>query len=205
MKHQIISAVLVAASLSGSGALVAQEVGAQLWANADRVNRRTCPSTECGSVGQLFFREAAEVFEERDGWIRITKYYDGSCVNDRSQYVDSGNASCAASNGFDGSQFAEWVSADFLVDVRPADPGVGATGSAMLVAQSDDFRIHQAAFVAAADKLIGDGTCTEKNFIDNGGWVKSMNNKTEPVYFMYCGSGGGDRIYLNASTGRTYR
>src|SRR5690606_14671629 len=47
----------------------------QMWANSDRVNRRTCPSTECGVVGQLFFRESAVVLEKRNGWGRISQYY----------------------------------------------------------------------------------------------------------------------------------
>lgn len=116
MKRWIAITILAIAALPGAGLLVAQDAEAEvkLWANADRVNRRTCPSTECGIVGQLFFREAAEVLEERDGWVRITRYYDGSCVGGRSEYVDSGNAACVASNGFDGSQFAEWVSRDCL-------------------------------------------------------------------------------------------
>lgn len=92
-----------------------------------------------------------------------------------------------------------------LVDDRPVDPGAGATGTAALIAQSDDFRIYEAAFVVATDKLIADGTCTSANFTGIGGWYKSMNSKTEPVYFTYCGADGADRIYLDASTGRTYR
>ncbi len=177
----------------------------QMWANSDRVNRRTCPSTECGIVGQLFFRESALVLEKRNGWGRISQYYDGSCASGRSDYVDSGNSACTVANGFDGGQFAEWVSLDLLVDDRPADPSAGASGTAALVAGSDDFRLHEAAFIAAAEKLMADGTCTAANFQEMGGWMKSMNNKAEPVYFTYCGGSGSDRIYLNAGTGATYR
>jgi len=199
----LIAAAVVVTALAGWGAPV--QADEQMWAASDRVNRRTCPSTECGIVGQLFFRESAVVLERRGTWARISKYYDGSCTGGRSDYVDSGNAACTAANGFDGVQFAEWVSLDLLVADRPADPAAGATGSAALVAGSDDFRLHEAAFVAAADKLIADGTCTAANFREMGGWMKSMNNKAEPVYFTYCGSGGADRIYLNAATGATYR
>lgn len=203
MRKTFIAAAVVVNAFAGWG--VPAQADEQMWAASDRVNRRTCPSTECGIVGQLFFREAAVVSELREGWARISKYYDGSCNGGRSDYVDSGNAACTASNGFDGSMFAEWVSVDLLVAERPADPAAGATGSAALVAGSDDFRLHEAAFVAAADKLIADGTCTAANFQEMGGWMKSMNNKSEPVYFTYCGAGGSDRIYLNAATSRTYR
>lgn len=202
-----MKAMMTAAAFAGAltGWSVPAYADEQMWTASDRVNRRTCPSTECGIVGQLFFRESAVVLEKRNGWARISKYYDGSCTGGRSDYVDSGNASCTAGNGFDGGQFAEWVSLDLLVANRPADPGAGATGTAALVADSDDFRLHEAAFVAAAEKLIADGTCTAGNFREMGGWMKSMNNKTEPVYFTYCGAGGADRIYLNAGTGATYR
>lgn len=204
--NRLFAAVLFAAiAMPVSAPVLAQDAGDKMWVSADRANRRTCPSTECGVVGQLFFREVAAILEERAGWVRITKYYDGSCVAGRSEYVDSGNAACSPANGFDGTNFAEWVSKDLLVASRPADPAASASGTALLIAGSDDFRLHEAAFVAAADKLIGDGTCTAANFREMGGWMKSMNNKTEPVYFTYCGSGGSDRIYLNAATGRTYR
>lgn len=203
MQKTWFSAAMLLIALAGSG--LPAQADEQMWANSDRVNRRTCPSTECGVVGQLFFRESAVVLETRGSWARITKYYDGSCSGGRSDYVDSGNAECSAINGFDNAQFAEWVSLDLLVADRPADPAQDASGSSALVAGSDDFRLHEAAFVAAAEKLMSDGTCTAANYREMGGWMKSMNQKSEPVYFTYCGSGSSDRIYLNAETGRTYR
>src|SRR5690606_28336613 len=136
---------------------------------------------------------------------RISQYYDGSCTSGRSAYVDSGNSACTAGNGFDGSMFSEWVSLDLLVADRPADPSAGASGTAELVAGSDDFRLHEAAFVAAAEKRMADGACTAANVREMGGWMKSMNNKAESVYFTYCGASGSGRIYLNAGTGATYR
>ena len=83
------------------------------WVTSDRLNRHTCPSTDCGIVGQLVFREGADVFEDKDGWARISQHYDASCANGRSEYVDSGDSRCAPENGIVDGKFAEWVETDF--------------------------------------------------------------------------------------------
>ena len=84
------------------------------WVTSDRLNRRTCPSTDCGIVGQNFFRQGVEVFEEQDGWVRISKYYDASCFDGVSEYVDRGNNRCDQKNGVVNGKLAEWVSTEFL-------------------------------------------------------------------------------------------
>lgn len=101
---------------------------AEQWVSGDRLNRRTCPSTDCGVVGQLFHREGVNVLEERNGWGRIADYYETSCGKGRSAYVDTGNASGTPENGIENGQFAEWVSLEHLTNVRPPDPGAAATG-----------------------------------------------------------------------------
>ncbi|UUP17088.1 SH3 domain-containing protein [Nitratireductor thuwali] len=136
----------------------------QMWTSVDSANRRTCPSSECGSVGTLFYRESAKVFETRNGWSRVSQYYDAACSGGRSAYVDSGRADCTPINGIVGGQFAEWVRSDLLAAQRPADPSVGATGTAKLIGQSDDFRLHRDAFVKATDELIASGRCRASDF-----------------------------------------
>jgi hypothetical protein len=176
-----------------------------MWVTSDRLARYTCPSASCGIVGRLFFREAADVAEIKGDWARVSKRYDASCTGGKSAYVDEGNASCTTENGIEGGQFAEWVEAKYLSPNRSADPAEGATGFSKLVGGSDDFRIYEAAFVKAAQKLIADRECTEADFKEMGGFVKSTNNKG-PVYFIYCGGmTAANRIYLDASTGRTFR
>jgi len=179
----------------------------QLWVTSDRLNRRTCPSTNCGVVGQLFFREGVTVLEERDGWVRISKSYDASCRGGKSDYVESGNAECSPSNGIAGGQFSEWVFAKYLSSTRPDDPGAGATGIAKSISQSDDFKRYKSAFVKATTQLINAGRCNLNEFEDNGGWVKSTTTyRNQPVYFMYCGGlTAANRIYLNAETGRIFQ
>jgi hypothetical protein len=180
--------------------------GIQLWVSVDVVNRRTCPSTNCGIVGRQFYREGVKLFEDRNGWARVTDYYDAACEAGLSAYVDSGNAACIPANGIVESQFAEWIFMQALVSERPPDPSEGATGTSHLVAQSDDFRHYESAFVAAADSLMQTGTCHATDFEEFGGWVKSMSHRDDPVYFTYCGGmTTAHRLYLNAETGAIFR
>ncbi len=86
---------------------------AKYWVTVDRLNRRTCPATNCGVVGGLFFREGVNVLEQKDGWARISKYYNASCVDGKSEYLDEGNSECVPSNGIVEGEFAEWVSFNF--------------------------------------------------------------------------------------------
>jgi hypothetical protein len=157
-------------------------------------------------VGQLFFREKATVLETRNGWGRLTRYYDAACKGGISQYVDSGRKDCTKENGIVDGQFAEWALLKPLSKQRPADPAAGATGDAALVAGSDDYRLYKEVFIKAAKSLIANGTCTEVDFTDGGGWSKSTTYRDRPVYFAYCGGMTvSNRVYLDVSNGRTFR
>jgi len=191
MKKGVVIAVLAG--------LVAPSYAAQGgWVTVDNLNRRTCPSSDCGVVGSLMFREKARALEEVNGWVRISKYYDALCKNGKSQHVDAGNKNCEASNGINDGKLAEWVYSKYLSATRPADPAATASADYDLVKGSDDFRVHKDAFASAANQLVASGKCTAKDFRDMGGWLKSTNQKTKPVYFTYCGN---DQFYLNAATG----
>jgi len=159
-----------------------QKATKRLWATSERLNRRTCPSDSCGVVGQLFFREGVTVHEQRDRWARITQPYDASWVGGRSEYVDTGNAACDPANGITEGQFAEWVSTAYLSETRPPDPAAGAAGIEALLAGSDDFARYRTAFAEAAQSLIAQRRCTERDFRDMGGWVKSTNHRNQPIY-----------------------
>lgn len=178
----------------------------QMWATAQRVQRRTCASEQCGIVGQLFFRESAHVYERTDGWARVTKPYSASCVGGVSEYVDRGNKACTAANGIADGEFAEWVRVDQLSATRPPDPADTASLDEKLIANSDDFAQHRAAFVRAANQLISDGRCKVEDFEEMGGWWKSSNHRDTPIYFTYCGGMTiPNRIYLDASSGRVFQ
>ena len=173
------------------------------WVTAERLNRRTCPSTDCGIVGQHFFREGINAFEENgDGWVRVSRYYDAACINGRSEWVDSGDSRCVPENGVaDNGNFAEWVAADFLSENRPPDPAAGATGVEAMISRSDDFGKYRSTFAQAAEFLIASGCA------DIRPWLKSVARyRDQPVYFTYCGAFSvSNRVYLNAETGEVFR
>ncbi|HEX8375397.1 MAG TPA: hypothetical protein VF606_09480, partial [Geminicoccaceae bacterium] len=101
--------------------------GEQMWVTSQYLDRHTCPSSSCGVVGRLFFRESADVQERKNGWARVSRRYDASCVGGRSEYVDKGNARCTSANGIENGQFAEWVRLSSLSATRPADPAATAS------------------------------------------------------------------------------
>lgn len=177
----------------------------QLWVTTDRIDRHTCPSTKCGVAGRLMFREGVEVLERKGEWARITKAYSASCVGGKSEYVKDGNKSCTAANGIKDGKFAEWVEIkDFSKD-RPEDPADGATGDASLIKGSDDYKIYKTQFSQAARQLINDGTCTEGDFQEIGGWMASTN-RGQGMYFTYCGGMKIiNKVYLDVNTGKTSR
>ncbi len=177
-----------------------------VWVTADRLNRRTCPSTDCGIVGALVFREGTHVYEWEGAWARVSRYYNASCNKGSSEYVDSGNKTCTFENGIVDGQFAEWVSDRFLAEVRPPDPAALARGREHIIAQSDDFPKYRSEFLAAADSLIEARQCREHDFIENGGWIRSPKYRAQPIYFMFCGGSTiANRIYLDVRTGRVFR
>lgn len=189
-----------------AGIVLPAMAASEAWVTTDRLNRRTCPAVTCGVVGSLMFREKAIIYEEENGWARVSEYYDAFCQNGLSQYVDSGNASCTESNGIVNGHFAEWVSEKYLSNTRPADPSAGATGDYALVSGSDDYRIYKDIFAKAAASLIASGQCTEQDFRNMGGWLKSTNHRDSPVYFTYCGEMLiQNRLYLNAATGDVFK
>lgn len=77
---------------------------------------------------------------------------------------------------------------------------------AQSVSQSDDFKKHEKAFVTAARRLVSVGTCKVSDFEEVGGFLKSMNHKSKPIYFTYCGGMTiANRVYLNVSTGEIFK
>ncbi|MBK8457631.1 MAG: hypothetical protein IPL47_11450 [Phyllobacteriaceae bacterium] len=189
------SKFLIGLSLLIGGSAVASEV--KMWVSVDQTDRMTCPSENCGKVGRLFFRESAVVHEIVGTWARVTKYYDDACSSGVSVYVDSGPNKCNSANGISNGKVAEWVKLEHLNLIRPDDPGAGATGAAKLVAGSDDFRLYAEQFTIAAVELIEKQICSETDFIDNGGWIKSTN-RGEGIYFTYCRN---KKIYLDVASG----
>jgi len=89
------------------------------WVTADKLSRRTCPSTDCGVVGSFSFGDVAQVRETDAGWARVSYFYDAYCDDGVVGYVQSGRSECVAANGVAGGQISEWVSADYLANENP--------------------------------------------------------------------------------------
>jgi hypothetical protein len=71
-----------------------------------------------------------------------------------------------------------------------------------ILKDSDDYVLHKKAFDLASSDLIQNGKCTEEDFREMGGWMKSMTHKKEPIYFTYCGCYDhvSCKVYLNVKT-----
>jgi len=141
----------------------------------------------------------------------VHKFMSEELVVHRSQADASVNAAAAGGPNrvstfhahLPNGQFAEWIKSDLLMAARPADPAAGASGTAKLIGQSDDFRRYEAEFVRATDALLASGQCKAADFTDFGGWAKS-SNKGAGIYFAYCRDGA-DPMYLDVRSGRTFR
>ncbi len=93
--------------------------------------------------------------------------------------------------------------AQIAAEQREADARAAAVQR--LIASSDALDEYHEVFARAAAELLATGTCTEAEFIENGGWVRSMAFTLSPTYFMYCGgSTVAHRLYLDTTTGDVF-
>ena len=117
-----------------------------LYASASALNVRLAPRADGELTNRIYRQSSVQVYEHRDGWARISKYYDGDV------------------EGLSG-QVARWVSASYLSKKRPADlpqpklksdprieglPHVGMFG----LTEKDVTILHRAA--NSAPSLVGD-------------------------------------------------
>lgn len=176
------------------------------WVVSDNLNRRTCPSTQCGIVGQFSFQEKIKIFETREGWARVTKYYNAGCEGGKSIYVDFGESNCLPNNGIINNRFAEWVFMHFLSGKPSSENERTHRDFGLLIVKSDDYKYYRKAFIRSAKKLITAGRCNASDFLESGGWTKSIKFRKEPIYFTYCGEAKiSNRLYLNVKTGKIFK
>ena len=75
-----------------------------------------------------------------------------------------------------------------------------------LIEGSDDVDIYRRQFVAATGRLIAEGTCTGADFMEMGGWSRSVSDKGEKLFFIYCGGiTAAHRVYLDPISGETFK
>lgn len=161
----------------------------EYYVASEKVNVRLAPNKTGKITNTLYKRQKVEVFQVKDGWARISQYYDGS-VEGLSEDV------------------ARWVFAKHLSTNRPAEEQETNLNSpvAKAIKSSDDFSKYQKLFVSASEKLIKSGNCSLGDFTEMGGWWRSTKHKPKPVYFTYCGGMTiSNRIYLDTVTGKTFR
>ncbi|MBW1722536.1 MAG: SH3 domain-containing protein [Deltaproteobacteria bacterium] len=159
------------------------------YVSSNKLNVRLAPNKNGKITNTLYKGQKVEVFEIKNGWARISRYYDG-----RREGVSG--------------KVARWVFAKYLSVNRIADNKTINNNSpiAMAIKSSDDFAKYQSVFINASERLIRSGQCTLEDFKEMGGWVRSTKHKPNPVYFTYCGGmNKSNRIYLNAATGKIFR
>lgn len=178
------------------------KIGQPNWVIEQHAERYTCPSDDCGAIGELYFRQQVEVHEVTNGFARISDPYDAACENGISAYVDSGPANCQMSNGIREGRLSEWIEAAALSSLQPEDPGASASPREKLVSGSDDFALYRAQFTEAAESLISRGNCTAEQIAELGGFWYAPSLKPRAAYFLWCGS---NRFYLDAKTGEIWQ
>lgn len=143
------------------------------------------PSEDGIVIGMLYKTEPVEVLEKRDGWARITDYL---------VYTDGQ------------PEQADWVNMAFLVEEKPTITKQERMETLdSYIVESDDLKDYRAEFRIATDKLLKKGACEPKDFEELRGWVRSINYKDRPVYFIYCdGLDLENKIYLDVSTGKLF-
>ncbi len=159
------------------------------YVTSETLNVRLAESRNGKITNTLYKRQKVEVFEVKEGWARISQYYNG------------------AVEGLSGD-VARWVFAEYLSASRPSEEKIVSNNSpvANAIKTSDDFSKYQSVFISASEKLINNGNCRLSDFEEMGGWMRSSNHKPKSVYFTYCGGmTKSNRIYLNTTTGKTFK
>ncbi|MES2663292.1 MAG: SH3 domain-containing protein [Pseudomonadota bacterium] len=191
-------------------ALVPTPVLPEMWVSANSLNKRTCPNLSCGIVGRLVKDNSVQVYEEKNDWVRVTPYTAVLCEKNINEFVIAGNSECSKENGVQDNQMAEWTYKEYLIFEMPnhlsEEKIEKLPHDYSFVNGSDDYTYYEKVFNAVSLELIRKEECSEEDFHRTGGWLKSMSQKNEPIYFAYCGGWKpGNRVYLNVDTGKIFK
>lgn len=176
------------------------------WINGDGVDKHSCPSPECGVVGQLSFRDPVDVYDMDGGWVRVSPARKALCVNGRTRFIKKGSDLCDPSNGIEGGTYYDWIPADYLSRGLPSSGSAETDEFEAIVAGSQDFRRHRDAFAEAAGKLVDAGTCSKAELAGQGGFARVTGSFSPDIYFAYCGGDTmGDRVFVDTKAKRVFR
>lgn len=187
--HRTVSTLVIAGLLACSAAFAQVKGPGTYYVVVEKTDERLEPAASGQSTNVLRKRQAVNVLEVKGQWARVTKFYDG---------------------GVEGvaGQVARWVAVKDLSATRPPEETAAKDEPelAKLLTGSDDFARHRKAFIKASQDLVDRRQCTAQDFKDIGGWSRSTNFPSKPVYFTYCGGmSKNNRIYVNVATGETFR
>ena len=158
-----------------------EENTSHAYVTVDMVDEHIEPSEHAEVVSRLDLRQRVDVFEDTNGWTRVSWYYD--------HYAD-------------GRKLARWVRTSSLSSDRPAPPkhGLPETRLGAALARSDNVGRYWRRFLRGAQRAIDRGLASEDDFVECGGWVRSPSSAG--FYFINPDSHVRGRIYLHAPTGR---
>ena len=158
-----------------------EEHTTQAYVVVDLVEERIEPSEASEVVNRLDRGQSVKVFEEVNGWSRVTWYYD---------------------HYFDGKERARWIRSSSLSPEKPlpAEHGLPRTRLGAALAHSDHVGSYWKRFLQAAQRAIERGLAAEHDFVEWGGWTRSPGSPG--YYFVHTGTHVKERIYLHARTGR---
>jgi len=138
-----------------------------LYVDLARLGVREKPDAQAFVERVLYRGDKVKILERKAGFGRITDYF---------VYEENG------------PEVAEWIPLDGLVEQPPVISAEERRKTVtQYIANSDDFKLYETAFVQKTDELLKNETCVPEDFEELGGWVKSLKYQEREVYFVYCG------------------
>lgn len=135
--------------------------------------------------GTLYRGDAVHLLEKKNGWGRITEYF---------VYQENRPAT------------AKWIPLDGLITKKP-EISANERRETILsyIDKSDDMGKYEETFINTTNDLLKQKRCKPDDFMETGGWVRSVNFSKEDVYFVYCGGMKRvNKIYLNAQNAKVF-
>jgi hypothetical protein len=179
--------VFLALFAASSAFAQAQSPGAYV-VTAEPLNVRLQANSSGKVTDRLYKQQKVEVFEVNNGWARISQYYDGE------------------TEGLTGN-IARWVFATHLsAELRITEEVDVSSPIYEAIKSSDDLAQYQHIFVSVSSDLVNSGECKLSDFMDIGGWWRSVPHQPRPVYYTYCGGVNNNHpIYVNTATRETFK
>jgi len=156
---------------------------------------RLAPNKNGVVTNTLYKGQKVEVFEVKDGWARISQFYNGEAEG-----LTDTVARWVFEDSISTSVYSEKKQGDLAIKKDKVDPAIQKT-----IKSSEDFSRYQSVFISASEKLIKSGKCNLGDFKEMGGWWRSSTHQPKAIYFTYCGGMHvRNRIYLNAVSGTIF-